>query len=476
MQSMSVEIESDFVKDNDEVTGEFEPFSESDNDVEQQLGDGTTAKDGSTRERKKRRLEQSPISQDVVTQEFIKSLHTKVNTEIDHLSAKMSEEIENTISNLSDKLTDKLLSSIDSMIEEKLKPLNERCDKLEEFKEQATTNNTKLTTEIQELKSQIQENKSKINIQAKTIERLEFHSKKLNIIFDGVPERQGENCKSIVEGLIRRDLGLTMANPVDIAHRLEKRNPDQPAGLIARFKTVAEKSRVIQNSAPLRDKGIYIKPDLPIAMTQRRSFLAKSLGGAKEEDKDAKLVKDKLLYKGNMYTIDNIHEAGIQERGHTITTDTHVRFYGYPSKFSNFHRTRIQMNGRVFSSAEQAFQFFKADRRGDRDTAGRILRESHPVVIKRLARHLAPRNEQEERTDLDIMYAVVKNKFQQNTVLREALLQTTNLDIVECNPYDKFYSCGLGLQHPTHDNPNPTYPGRNHLGKIMQTIRRELRD
>lgn len=418
------------------------------------------------------------ISQEVVSKEFVKSLHDKLETEMENtfqtLNARMSVMISEQVNSLSATLTENLNTQVNVLLEEKLKPIQDRCDKLETALTAANANASELKKEMEDLKSKVDGHSTKIEENSRTTERLEYHSKKHNIIFEGVPERENEDCKSVVEGIIRRDMKLDMPYAVDIAHRLEKRDASQPAGLIARFKTVSDKSRIIQNSQILRGKDIYIKPDFPYSISKKRSFLAKSLKSAREEDEGAKLVRDKLLYKGKLYTVDNVHEAGIEERGHTVETEHQVRFYSYLSKYSNFYRTNINMKGYRFCSAEHAYQFFKADCRGDRNTARQILHETNPVTIKRLAKHLEPKNLQEEKTDLAIMYDVVMNKFLQNNSLAIALRQTTGKQLMECNPYDRFYSCGLRVNDARHADPNHVYEGKNHLGRILTAVRDKL--
>ena len=63
-------------------------------------------------------------------------------------------------------------------------------------------------------------------------------------------------------------------------------------------------------------------------------------------------------------------------------------------------------------------------------------------------------------------------KFTQNEDLKELLLQIEE-SIVEANPGDQYFSCGLGLTHPDLDNCSK-WSGENVLGKIIETVRAKI--
>ena len=300
------------------------------------------------------------------------------------------------------------------------------------------------------------------------VEKVETHSRKLNLVFEGVPEKEGENCKAIVESLIRRSMNINLT--IDIAHRLKKSKLSEPAGLIARFKTVADKSRVIQNGAALKDQHIYLRSDLPYVTTQRRNYLAKSLPDARKSDPNARLAQDKIVIHGRYYDMDNIHTANLKDSRHCQTTDGQVRFYGYLSPLSNFHKCDIRLNGTKFCNAEQAYHFLKAKRVQAHQVAAEILMEPNPATIKKIARRVKVQSAAfTNNDDIDIMKRVVTEKFTQNKYLAEYLLSTNDRVLLECNPHDVFYSTGS----PIHDQnlDQLSYRGRNMLGKLLQEVR-----
>ena len=60
-------------------------------------------------------------------------------------------------------------------------------------------------------------------------------------------------------------------------------------------------------------------------------------------------------------------------------------------------------------------------------------------------------------------------KFMQNPELASKLKNTRGL-IVECNPKDLYFSCGLAITHPDTGNTSK-WKGKNVLGEVLCTVR-----
>ena len=70
------------------------------------------------------------------------------------------------------------------------------------------------------------------------------------------------------------------------------------------------------------------------------------------------------------------------------------------------------------------------------------------------------------------MYKACVMKFQQNSDLAEKLKLFTGR-IIEANPKDHFFSCGLSLHDP-HLNDQSKWSGQNELGNILCEVRDSL--
>ena len=131
-------------------------------------------------------------------------------------------------------------------------------------------------------------------------------------------------------------------------------------------------------------------------------------------------------------------------------------FIGEYYFLSNFSYSKIELNGFIFDSGEAAFHSFKD-----------ISRQSEfvdifPLMAKRKGRRVSLRSDWEQVKD-DIMYQVVKAKFEQNDELKEKLLATENQMLVEGNTWnDTYWGICQGK-------------GFNVLGVTLMLIRHELR-
>lgn len=122
---------------------------------------------------------------------------------------------------------------------------------------------------------------------------------------------------------------------------------------------------------------------------------------------------------------------------------------------SNFSDSKIEINGNTFLNAESAFQSFK-----------NLERQSEfcnldPSSSKRKGRRIKLRNDWELVKD-DIMYQVVKAKFEQNEDLKLKLIATNDQYLEEGNTWnDTYWGVCKGR-------------GKNMLGKILMRVRSEL--
>lgn len=122
---------------------------------------------------------------------------------------------------------------------------------------------------------------------------------------------------------------------------------------------------------------------------------------------------------------------------------------------SNFSDSKITINGITFLNAEAAFQSFKDIERQSE------FSNLNPSSAKRKGRNVRLRHDWEQVKD-NIMYQVVKAKFEQNDDLRLKLIATNNEYLEEGNTWnDTYWGVCRGR-------------GKNMLGKILMKVRSEL--
>lgn len=123
---------------------------------------------------------------------------------------------------------------------------------------------------------------------------------------------------------------------------------------------------------------------------------------------------------------------------------------------SNFSDSKIVVNGITFLNGEAAFHSFK-DLTKQADFAN-----LDPSSAKRKGRSVQLRHDWEKVKD-DIMYQVIKSKFEQNEDLRLKLLATEDHELIEGNTWnDTYWGVCRGR-------------GKNMLGKTLMRVRNEFR-
>lgn len=144
--------------------------------------------------------------------------------------------------------------------------------------------------------------------------------------------------------------------------------------------------------------------------------------------------------------------------------------------FSNWHSCEFSINEIVFNSSEQAMMFKKATLFNDTDSSMKILHSSSPKVAKALGRKVNNFNPKTwDKHKEDIVYKILLEKFSQNEDLKQDLLSTDDLILVEASPYDKIWGIGMGTDDPNITNPSK-WKGENLLGKVLMRVRDSLKN
>lgn len=141
-------------------------------------------------------------------------------------------------------------------------------------------------------------------------------------------------------------------------------------------------------------------------------------------------------------------------------------FRGEHSFLSNFHPCTVKYSGKRYPSVEHAYQAAKTL---DPDEREKIGQAETPAEAKRLGNSERLSRLGKFRTDwetqkLIMMDFLVYQKFMNNYELRERLLNTGNEELIEGNNWgDRFWGKVNGR-------------GKNHLGKILMDVRKDLRN
>ncbi len=133
-------------------------------------------------------------------------------------------------------------------------------------------------------------------------------------------------------------------------------------------------------------------------------------------------------------------------------------FRGEHDYLSNFYSCPVEYDGLTYQNTEAAFQAAKCVDRNEREKFVSLS----PGQAKKLGRKVDLR-EDWETVKIDVMRDVLKSKFSLNSELREKLIATGDVELIEGNHWnDRFWGVCRGK-------------GQNHLGKLLMELREILK-
>ena len=158
----------------------------------------------------------------------------------------------------------------------------------------------------------------------------------------------------------------------------------------------------------------------------------------------------------------------------------HIFFYeapgnnGFLSQWYDGPDGKFTIDGRRYSSAEQAMMAAKALHFGDLKTLDAIMTATDPATIKRLGRSVRPFDAIDwETVAYDHVRRINTAKFSQNDDLRARLLATGSRFLAEASPNDTTW--GIGLDAATAAVTAPSeWRGANLLGVALMEVRDDL--
>ena len=295
----------------------------------------------------------------------------------------------------------------------------------------------------------------------------ETYSRRNNIIIEGVQEREQEDCVYIVSDICASVLNLPDINRyIDKAHRNGPKRPSGNRPIRVRFLYHQDAEMVLSRGNMARAAGLRVIPDYPKEIQREHFLLEKVQRISAKDGRMTKLRGNKLYYNGKGYSVKDIHTAGLDiGRIAERRNDQKVKFYGRFSKFSNFFPVELLYKGKRFTSSEQLYQYRRAENTKDESLAWEILLANDPVDCKTLAKRI-PENRSK---DLELMREVIELKFAKDPFKCE-LKKTGTAALIECNPYDTFWSAGCHLDNREPDG----IKGQNQLGKLLENQRERI--
>ena len=281
----------------------------------------------------------------------------------------------------------------------------------------------------------------------------------LNIKTQNVDEQM--NCEEIILALCRDMNILLESKDIVRAHTIGPKVDDCQA-IIVKFQHFKDKMRILKAKGRFREIGILVVEDFPVEVLERRKTFSPVIKAAYDSNGKyrARLVKDKLLLNGRLYTTDEISNlpAELQSASNsTITRDDITAFFTYRSPLSNHYPCQIEIEDQQFSSVEQFLMLKKATFFNDKNTSQKI---SSPKQAKALGKWVKVFHKDSWNGVCD---AFMKSGLE---------VSTGSTKLVEANPHDQYWGVGLDLHDSKIWDPM-SWAGKNTLGKLLEDIRGE---
>ena len=146
-----------------------------------------------------------------------------------------------------------------------------------------------------------------------------------------------------------------------------------------------------------------------------------------------------------------------------------IAFQGENDVLSNFYPCEIKCHGIIAKSAEHAYNYIKAIRRGSPDLAQAIKDAPTAYLAKQVAKKL-PYDSKWKDEKVQVMKDVLSSKCDQVPEFKKALIDSKQNRIVEAVPWDFFWSTGLSKTDTLHTKTKCWF-GKNQMGVLLTELR-----
>lgn len=261
---------------------------------------------------------------------------------------------------------------------------------------------------------------------------------------------------------------------IDIAYRSGKKIGKNPKNIVVHIKWVQTKMKIMAlKKKMIADKqtAYYISDDIPFELRGHRQKLKNINEAARKLDIESKIVGNKILLNGKMYTsadLDGLPDELLDGASQIKDVKGGLAYRGEDTFLSNFHHAEFSLDEHNFVTVEQYYQYKKCLTLGHINMAAKILRTARPLQAKSLGDKFDDTDSDdwmEERAQCMLNATVAK--FTQNPELAKKLLNTGDQGLYEATT-DRYFGAGIGLGSQLWITGRWT--GENVAGKICMNV------
>lgn len=311
----------------------------------------------------------------------------------------------------------------------------------------------------------------------------EAYSKKNNLIFLNIPESDNETPavlkRKLSDVCVLLDIDIRDMC-IDNIHRLP--GPSHTCKpLIVKFASFLDRDIIWNRKEALRKKNskVIIKQHLPAEVEKEVKQLLPIRRAAKEMGFNVKIVNEKgiIVVNGQAYRVSTLHTLPAPLRPENVAVrvvDGHLFFFTGAVPLSNFWGGEYKVDGVLYKNGEQYIQEQKAVTFNDERSRKLIMKATTPQEMHAIGQNIENYSEARWREHAqEITLKGLEEKFRQNKVAKEYLLNTGTNKLVEASPSDSWWGIGVNLYDKDIMRKKDKW-GSNILGNILMTIRQRL--
>ena len=416
--------------------------------------------------------------------EHLNAMEQRLSCSItNNVTANVTQNLQGTINSFDTTLRtamESMTSAVNRLIES-----NEAMIKHKETMDGLTQENRTLTTRINRLENEHYKLKDKVDkIENKELEH--------TIILQGIGEQDDEDEAQLTE-YVYYELSFTINShreherwrqikqmEITTCKRIGTYARDKTRPIKVEFQHRLDVEYIMSNKKHLR-RGIYADKAYTADVEHKRRMLRPILKAARQipaYHKRCRLDADELVILGKHYTIDKLNKLPPDLNVFNLTSKNNedtIGYFGELNPLSNFHPAPFTVNGVHYICSEQFIQHTKAILFKDYRTAKKILSATTALECKTLSREIENFDKPTwESCAKERCSEGIKQKFAQNSALRDVLVYCTgNKTIVESTS-DSFWGSGVPLYRQDCLNPRQ-WLSKGIMGEILMDIRDQLR-
>ena len=288
------------------------------------------------------------------------------------------------------------LNEIAVGVNESLEHMQHQVNNLESINQVHSTEIATLKDAIKQKEYDSKEQLSVISNLQQSIHKNESYSRRDNLVFSGFQLDRNDHRSS--ETIIRQEVFKKLLNMDDQqaanikfvrCHYMNWQHNDRRSSIIVRFESYHERTQIWNRRRAL--KTIYVSEDFPFEISRKRNKMRPILKAASKQPEYEKCITlkgDKLVFNGQLLTVDKLHNLPEPIHPRTLSevrSGNVLLFGGMMSEYhelSNFYTCPITYKEKLYNCCEQAYQHSKAVVSGDKEAAEAIMRTTDPARQK----------------------------------------------------------------------------------------------